>query len=543
MAVVKNAKEPRVNQEMPVFDTKWFYSLRPMLVLAVLAQVSPVLAADPSGGTSLSVKTYSAYRATRKPGWADWQEFRLFESLPDFKRSYEAASNVLEESQCVPEDTFQTNVVLALLKWGDTPCEYQVDQVVARDAILEVRYQTKIARKSKGSRKEHVVISPLIVPLPKAGIKAIHLVENGRSRRMLSLEEAVYQTPLGELGVTLTADQPVVMLGEPIFLSFTVHNHSERDLQALQMNCHNSLGRPNNFSFMVRDRERRGLPLPRVDAGPTLGGNIGPHTIPAREDWVYRHFLPHWVNFTTVGQYTITCKTVLEIFPVTGPDGKRWDWQREPAIKVPVEVTTCLRVVPKDEVQMGTLIEALGQAMLTQGRDSRDARESLGWIDDERVIPWFSKALATRSYEMKFAALKAFSKFNNDRAFAGLKRGMENRGKDLPSNSTNPDLAEGLAENIRVAAQWGFIRSPHPGARKVLLSLVDHPDTAVRLSVIRTLDYLSDEESLAVLRKMCEDSDEEVQKAALRCVKQREKEQKKKGANGIPQHSNGDSVR
>ncbi len=42
--------------------------------------------------------------------------------------------------------------------------------------------------------------------------------------------------------------------------------------------------------------------------------------------------------------------------------------------------------------------------MLDKKSDAADeATRSLGWIDDERVIPFFNKAIATDDYSLRFA--------------------------------------------------------------------------------------------------------------------------------------------
>ena len=334
-------------------------------------------------------------------------------------------------------------------------------------------------------------------------------------------ESKSYTTALGNIEVALVPDNHEVMVGEPVYLSFTVRNLSDSDLQSVQGGDYrNRFGRPESYAVTVADRNGEALPV--LDAGPSFGGIMGPQKIPAKGTWVRRLFLPHWVKLAAAGDYTVTCKMVLKLGRHTPGN---WD-HNEKTTDTKVEVSTPLKVVPTDRKRLGELIEALGDRMLDRNSDASDeATRSLAWIDDERVIPFFNKAVATDNYSLRFAALDALAKFRSDDALRGIKTGLATQASDMRAHATTDALAGQLADNIRHSAAVALSRSPNPEASKLLLSLWQDPYYAVRIDVLHALGRMDSEESLDLLRKMSTDTNETVRNEALRYLKLRTEHQ------------------
>jgi hypothetical protein len=94
------------------------------------------------------------------------------------------------------------------------------------------------------------------------------------------LEAAPFRAGPWPLDVTLTPDRPVVMLGEPAWLSFTVRNLSNDNLRILVGGDYgNELGRPS--SFEIKTTRSDGQWVSQPDVGLSSGGLIGPETLPA----------------------------------------------------------------------------------------------------------------------------------------------------------------------------------------------------------------------------------------------------------------------
>lgn len=186
-----------------------------------------------------------------------------------------------------------------------------------------------------------------------------------------------------------------------------------------------------------------------------------------------------------------------------------------PRVQIPLEAPQ------RDQARIGGLVQELGARML--GKDataSERAVRSLSMIEDDRVIPWYLKAMDTNSYSLKFAALDRLARFKSDEALRGLKIGMTTRGADIGSCTTDAVAAQ-MAENIRHAAAGALSRSPHPDAKRLLLSMWNDPSPAVRITVLHALGKMDSQESLELLKRMTEDPDESVRKEAQRYLKLR----------------------
>ena len=104
---------------------------------------------------------------------------------------------------------------------------------------------------------------------------------------------------------------------------------------------------------------------------------------------------------------------VIEIADDKKIDNPRsWHGRLElPPVAIP------MKVEQPDPAKADELIRKLGLAMVTgKGTESEKARRQLSLIADDRVIPWYSKAMDTNNYELKFAALDRLSRFKGDEA-------------------------------------------------------------------------------------------------------------------------------
>ena len=82
------------------------------------------------------------------------------------------------------------------------------------------------------------------------------------------------------------------------------------------------------------------------------------------------------------------------------------------------------QVVAADSERMGKIIDHLAAEMLTPGIDASWPSKVLLSIDDARVVPYFVKALETRSYSRKFDATCALAKYPTDEAVAALAKAL-----------------------------------------------------------------------------------------------------------------------
>ncbi|MHC4474748.1 MAG: HEAT repeat domain-containing protein [Planctomycetota bacterium] len=308
--------------------------------------------------------------------------------------------------------------------------------------------------------------------------------------------------------VSLIPEKRQIMIGEPIYLLFKVHNRSGRDLQLIEGGDYrNRLGRPESYSITTIREDGKSVPNP--DAGQSMGGVRGPQKIPSEGSYVRKLFLPNWARFEEPGKYLITCKRTLNISE-HAPD--KWN-EEEKTFDVDVEVDAKINVVLPDEEKMGKVIAALN--------DDR----ALAYINDERVIGHFIEALDNGNSERKYIALRALSKFNDDLALEGLKKGATTTGNDI-ANTTAYELACQVADNVRHTAAVALSKSKHPQALPFLLSMRSDRSESVRITIVHVLGKMDFAESLAMLQEMAQGNSQKVSGEAKRYLKIRAAETK-----------------
>lgn len=316
-----------------------------------------------------------------------------------------------------------------------------------------------------------------------------------------------------QIEVTLVPDKPTIMLGEPIYLSFVLKNHSEEDLNiTVGGDYRNALGRPESFTVTVMGQD--GKTVPKPSAGMNFGGLIGPKKLPRNGDYTFRLFLPHWAMFAKPGDYVITAKRILTLR--AGPINS---WRlSEKGTDVEVQGETNIRVVRPDPREMGKVIRGFGNTMLEKGHsDSEAATRALSYIHDDRVIPYFIRAFKTRDSSLKYAALGALSRFEGDAAYRVLKEGIGTQGEDI-GNTTSIEVANQVAENIRHAAASALAKSPHPRAIPFLLSKRNDSSEAVRMTILHVLGKMTPKRAIPILQEMSQDQNKRVSDEAKRYI-------------------------
>lgn len=313
-----------------------------------------------------------------------------------------------------------------------------------------------------------------------------------------------------EIEVTLAPQKPTIMLGEPIYLSFKVQNHSQQDLQVLVGGDYrNALGRPESFKVTVANEDGKIVPQPKAGAG--FGGLFGPQKVPAQGNYTFGLFLPHWATFEKPGTYSIVATRTLKLSKYSPGE---WD-AREKTTDVKVQADTKIEILPLDQEKMGEVIAGLGDELL---RRTESDGYILSYIQDERIIPYFVKSLEGKNHSRKSRALRTLGRFNNESAFEAIKKGMDTTGEDI-GNASTKEVADQLADSIRHTAANALAGSPHPGAIPFLLSRRNDTYRGVRITILHVLGKMNPAEALPILQEMSQDKNKSVSDEAKRYQK------------------------
>ena len=242
----------------------------------------------------------------------------------------------------------------------------------------------------------------------------------------------------------------------------------------------------------------------RIDMGPT-------------KTW----FIPHDDR-----KYTLA--GTLEIAEAESrTDDGHWRWHGKlelPPVRVPLKTPAI------EQAALGRLIDRLGERMNIRPNNlaSEAAADSLSLIDDERVIPWYVKAVASDSSSLRSRALDRLRQFESDAALEGIRIGMNTQAEDFQGGSASLHLANRMANSVRHTAAYALAFSPHPKAKDLLLTMRGDPYEAVRIVVVQTFGEMDTPQALQLLKEMSQDSDETVRSEAKRYLALRKRTQAKR---------------
>ncbi len=314
--------------------------------------------------------------------------------------------------------------------------------------------------------------------------------------------------------VSLLPEKSVIMLGEPIHLSFIVRNLSGTDLRFSEGGDYrNRLGRPESYD--VRAVRSDGKQVYKPEILISMGGILGSVRAPAGAAATLRLFLPHWAPFEETGIYTITCKRTLHFWASEELVSER--------ISVPVQTSVQIKVVESNHEKMGEIIEKLGVEMLGEDNEkARRASQSLDYIDDERAVPYLVKGIDPGDYSLTLLSLSSLSKYISDSAIEGIKRGMSVSHEEI-RQAGDRSTAISLAEKVRFAAAHALAKSRHPEAIPLLMSMRKDNYWPVRLTVVHAFSRLGTPEAITILQEMSKDGHEDVSREAHKYLSSKKK--------------------
>jgi hypothetical protein len=336
---------------------------------------------------------------------------------------------------------------------------------------------------------------------------------------MPQAEAQTYTVKGNKIALALVPEKSVFLLGEPIRMSFVVRNLSPHDLTIdIGSQPFSSYDRTGLRLEARRDDGLRVLSRPSVDmTGFAIRTN---GTLLAGKSRTVDLFLPGTLTLSRPGKYTLLCHTELKFYP------DNHYFAADKSDEITVEASTVLTILPADQRAMGTVIDHLGQTATTEigksnplPKNIQQATESLGAIEDMRVIPWLVKMFKMHSANRKDEAITLLTKFNSSVAFETLKSGLTVRGSELDDCSTREAAAEDVRA-LRAHAAYALAKSPYPQASLLLKSLLHDPDEEVRQYIVWGLAENRNKDATTMLREMARDLSQKIHSDATYYLEQ-----------------------
>ena len=290
------------------------------------------------------------------------------------------------------------------------------------------------------------------------------------------------------LVASIQPEKAEFLVGEPIFITLTVENKSDKDVEISEGGrSQNSLGRDEHFKITASDAA--GKAVPGVELGWVMGGGLTwRRPLPAHGKMTTAFFLPDWVQFKAEGEYRIR----LESHQFGGFIGL--DFSEETSIKV----------LPKDAVKMGAMIDGWGKTLASAKPHDFSNTEGLAlkklcFVDDERAIPHLARLSDKPLYQSE--AIRALAKFPTVKAVAALKKAGEVSENDLGPNDTS-------ATTIRHWVALTLASNTHPAARETLIDMRKDSFEPVRALAMEAMARNPSSADLAILETMTHDQDQ-----------------------------------
>ncbi|MDP2898447.1 MAG: hypothetical protein Q8Q12_18060 [bacterium] len=205
-----------------------------------------------------------------------------------------------------------------------------------------------------------------------------------------------------ELDAGFTPDKAECVFGEPVFVTFSAKNLSDKPYGFFVGGDNRGSVRHNRFRITAADSDGRPVKDPySYDHHGGFGKDV---ILQSGESYTERLYLGFWCAFDKPGVYDVRCERTLTA------DGL------EPKYPpVPIVTTFSLTIRPFDKEKVLDVIANLGRK-LREGDEPAvyEATLALSEIDDEAVIPHLTVSLTKGDFQNRLPAVKGLSRFSTN---------------------------------------------------------------------------------------------------------------------------------
>ncbi len=153
---------------------KFKMSSGPLAVGFLGMAVAIAIAAPKPAPKSTNHWVYSNYFESNQSGLKGQNSYLTFTTSASFDRVFHPTP-LIGKSSFLPEDTFKSKMVVAVIKRGHSSWNYTVQQVKESFGTLTIRYKV-----TSTARRSAMFASPLIIVVPKQTSRAVIFIENGK---------------------------------------------------------------------------------------------------------------------------------------------------------------------------------------------------------------------------------------------------------------------------------------------------------------------------------------------------------------------------
>lgn len=152
-----------------------------MTAVLVLAIAAATAAADEA---KIEAKVYGPYFEKNTSGLKGDSSYLLVSEQKTFDAYFGAGFTMKQKPVLIPKDTFDKHLVVAVIKRGKSITTYEIDKAELKDGTLTLSYKTT----EKGGGGDAKFASPLVVTVPKEGVKSVVFMENGKKAETVKVK-------------------------------------------------------------------------------------------------------------------------------------------------------------------------------------------------------------------------------------------------------------------------------------------------------------------------------------------------------------------
>ncbi|MEI6534487.1 MAG: hypothetical protein WCN98_04025 [Verrucomicrobiaceae bacterium] len=147
-------------------------------------------AAEPEGKKPAAYDTHDGYFVSNKFEPERAASFVIVQDKESFDKVFGSAFVMKDKHHRLPNDAFDSKIVIAVVKRGNATCEFKVQDVAVKDGAITVTYTVTATPQPSAT-----FACPLILSIARGDYTTVQFIENGKVAETIHLSPATTKRP------------------------------------------------------------------------------------------------------------------------------------------------------------------------------------------------------------------------------------------------------------------------------------------------------------------------------------------------------------
>jgi hypothetical protein len=283
--------------------------------------------------------------------------------------------------------------------------------------------------------------------------------------------------PHFEAAVKYIPEHSKILLGEPLFVTFSVTNGGANTFYLETGGDYRDAIRPGRYAFKATDADGVVARDPNPDAR-NFGGLIDFSEVKPHSTYSEKLFLPLWIQFDRAGRYLVHVERAIELYSTPSPSN-----YPHAAFTNSGTFDFYVTVLPANLDLLGKRIQQWGE-QLKSPADAPCAAEALAEIKDDRVVPYLLQIATIYKGNALQYAIEGLGKHPGPASTRALIKMLGNP----EYYYFQPEIIEALA------------KTKSSEAKAALRESLDAPDEQLRSGAAKLLGQSGDTDSIGAIK-------------------------------------------